>query len=112
MTQITLASARRAKRFVDDFVRSEYVEAWTAEKDVDFIDEPERASRVAKAAAFGGDGKTHAEVIEDWREAFTAWVRDRRRWNDLDRFSAAVEARFAEIEEWHQKNGSLHEQIG
>jgi hypothetical protein len=31
-------------------------------------------------------GRTHAEVIGDWREAFTSWVRDKRLWTSPDRF--------------------------
>jgi hypothetical protein len=105
-------SAERIKRFVHEFIRSEYVSNWTAEKDSDFTNESDRASRCHDAAEFGADGKTHAEVIEDWRESFSAWIRDRRAWTEPERFIAAVEAHFDAVEAWHEKNGSLFQEIG
>lgn len=111
---MTTSSEKRIKKFVDCFIRTEFVQNWTSEKDNDFFNEPDRASRVWDAAENGADGKTHAEVIGDWREAFTAWMCDKRRgmWSDCERFSAAVEAHFDTVEAWHEKNGSLHQQIG
>lgn len=106
------SSQNRIKRFVDAFIRSEYVANWTAEKDSDFINEPERAARVYDAAESGADGKTHAEVIEDWREAFRAWVRDKHLWSEPERFMQAVEDYFYSVEAWHEKNGSLWQEIG
>ena len=102
------------KRFIDSFIRSEYVQNWTSEKDSDFFNEPERAERCADAAEYGADGKTHAEVIEDWREAFRTWVRYDRKGNknDVDRFEASVEAYFDSVELWHEQNGSLWQEIG
>lgn len=105
-------SAERINAFVDAFIRSEYVANWTAEKDSDFVNEPERANRCNDAAEEGCDGKTHAEVIEDWREAFSAWIRDMRKWNDPERFIAAVNAHFDSVESWHERNGSLFTEIG
>ena len=118
--KISESSEKRVKRFIDGFIRSEYVASWTAEKDSDFINEPDRAARCAKAAEYGADGKTHAEVIEDWREAFHAMVRDRERANWRrenspylpERFVDAVEQYFGGVEEWHEKNGSLWQEIG
>lgn len=109
---MTQASRKRIDKFVDAFISSEYVANWTAEKDSDFFNEPERASRCTDAAEDGCDGKTHAEVIDDWREAFSAWVRDKRLWTSPDRFIAGVEAHFDAVESWHEANGSLFEVIG
>ena len=64
------------------------------------------------AAEYGCDGKTHAEVIEDWREAFDAWISDKHKWQRPERFMAAVNAHFDAVEAWHDKNGSLFEPIG
>ena len=105
--------SKRITRFVDWFIRSEYVTNWQSERDSDFINELERASRCADAAEFGADGKTHQEVIEDWRDMFKSWIRDTHRTdNPLDRFESAVSAHFDSVEAWHDKNGSLHNQIG
>jgi hypothetical protein len=109
---MTDSSKKRIEAFVDWFIRSQYVENWTSEKDSDFINEPERASRVYAAAVNGADGKTHAEVIEDWRESFRAWIRDRRMWQEPERFIAGVESHFDSVEAQHDKNGSLFSQIG
>jgi hypothetical protein len=110
---VTQASIKRVECFVDEFIRSEYVQNWTAENDSDFINFPERAARCYDAAEFGADGKTHAEVIDDWREAFRAMLRDRGGNHNIpERFVAAVESHFGAVEEWHDKNGSLFQEIG
>ena len=109
---MTQASKARIETFVDWFIRSDYVANWAAEKDSDFINEPDRAERCYDAAKDGCDGKTHAEVIEDWREAFAAWIRDKRLWQEPNRFVAGVEAHFDAVEDWHDKHGSLTQQIG
>ena len=114
---MTKATEQRIEAFVSEFIRSEYVQGWTSDKDSDFINEPERAARCYDAAENGADGKTHAEVIEDWREAFQNWVkfdarRNRKHGEYPYRFAEAVEARFDATEAWHDKNGSLYEQIG
>ena len=109
---LTQASQQRIESFIDWFIRSDFVEGWTADKDQDFINEPDRATRCYDAAEHAADGKTHAEVIEDWREAFKAWVRDKRLWNQPERFMTAVEEHFDAIEAWHESHGSLYQQIG
>ena len=109
-------STERVKTFIDEFIRSEYVQNWTSDKDSDFINEPERAARCHDAAEFGCDGKTHSEVIEDWRESFSAWLSDETRsaWSAVkgDRFGSAVRTYFDSVESWHEKNGSLWTEIG
>lgn len=109
---MTESSKRRIERFFDEFICSKYVQNWTAENDGDFINCPDRASRCYDAAEFGCDGKTHAEVIQDWREAFTAWIRDKRLWQEPERFIAGVEEHIDSVEAWHEQNGSLYQQIG
>ena len=111
-TTITPASRKRIERFVDTFIRSEYVSNWTAERDSDFINEPDRAERCYDAAEEGSHGATHAEVIGDWRDAFSAWISDKRKWTEPERFIDAVNAHFDSVEAWHEKNGSLFQQIG
>ena len=106
------STAERIKLFIDEFIRSNYVSNWTAEKDCDFWNEPDRAARCYDAAEHGADGKTHAEVIGDWREAFRAMIRDRRAWSEPARFIAAVEAHFDAVEQWHADHGSLDQEIG
>jgi len=91
-----------------------------------FISDPDRANRIYAAAEDGGDGSTHAEVLEDWRE-FAGQLRDdckRYAWSiddetEAEAFEAEAEAAFGRLdadidacEAWHEANGSLHEEIG
>jgi len=109
---MTQASQTRVKAFVHNFIRGHEVEALTSERDSDFINEPERAARCWDAAEDGADGKTHAEVIQDWRDAFEYYLQERRGHEYPTRFAAAVHADFDQTEAWHEKNGSLWEEIG
>lgn len=106
----------RIKRFIDDFIRSDFVTGLQSDRDSQFYGGyADRAARCWDAAEHGADGKTHAEVIQDWRDAFKDWINDRRRGRfsaEPDRFCTAVEAHFDRVETWHEQNGSLHEQIG
>ncbi len=58
----------------------------------------------------------HAEVIQDWRDAFSSYMSDLTRgsWSIVkgDRFSAAVREYFDSVESWHEKHGSLWTEIG
>ena len=85
-----------------------------------WLSDPDRMSRCHEAAEDGCDGSTHGEIIKDWRE-FLARLEDeanRKAWMH-DRVSAEIERRVAAItaeidacEAWHEKNGSLEEQVG
>jgi len=109
---ISPATYQRVQRFVFWFVRSQYVTDWHAANDADFHNHAERAARCYMAAEDGADGKTHAEVIQDWREAFDAWIADRHKWQNPDRFMRAVHKYFDDSETWHEQNGSLNQEIG
>ena len=112
MPQPTKTSQQRADRWVDSFIRSSQVEYLTSERDSDFINEFERADRCYTAAEFGCDGKTHSEVIQDWRDAFENMLSDRRGKEYPTRFASAINAIFDGIEAWHETNGSLYQEIG
>lgn len=113
LAKLSPSSAARIGRFVDSFIRSEYVSNLQDERNRDFFNEPERADRVHEAAKHGADGLTHAEVIQDWRDAFGYWVKDNHRsGNWIDRFEEAVNAHFTSTELWHQLNGSLWQETG
>jgi hypothetical protein len=112
MGKLSASSQARIQRFVDWFIRTEYAANWAAEKDSDFINERARAERCYAAAEHGGCGRTHAEVIEDWREAFHAWMSDRGCFVWPERFEAAVCAHFDGVEAWHARHGSLDCELG
>ncbi len=73
------------------------------------IDDPSRYNRCRKAAEHGADGSTHAEMMEDWME-FLEFHSD-----GLDISSGEYHRLLAEIHDlwdWHDKHGSLHEEVG
>ena len=107
-----MANNSRAKRFVDWFIRSRYFEMHTEGNTTDWINDPDRAERCAEAAEEGSDGSTHQERIQDFRDAFKDWISDNHRHHDYPTFTDAVDSYFDELELWHEKNGSLFQQIG
>jgi len=116
---MTSASAARVKRFIDCFIRSEYVSYFISEEDMSWNSSLERANRVADAVELGCDGHTHAEYIDSWRRAFADYVQfgagrgGRCNRNvGYPRFEAAVQAYFNEVEAWHEKAGDLWSEIG
>jgi predicted secreted protein len=129
MAQISQSSLRRVKRFVDSFIRSEDVQNLTADRDNQgYGSRAERFARVQDAAEHGADGKLHAEVIGDWREAFRLYIDAERKKNRRDsrtgevrpgwygseweRFQTAVEAEFSRIEQFYADAGTLFQEIG
>lgn len=124
---------------INDFLRDGELQrgfyTWQGEKDSDFINEPDRASRCHDAAADGCDGKLHCEVIDDFREFGSDLLEESERsalrtLDDLDvnedeyvpladAIIAAVDecrALFAadvdRLEKWHIENGSYEQQCG
>jgi hypothetical protein len=86
-----------------------------------FINDPKRADRIYKAAEDGGDGSTHAEVIEDWRDYLNMLKvydpecdepEDQARRDITLSVYDSISHEIDECEEWHSKNGSLYHQIG
>ena len=106
-------SEERIKRFCSWFVSSKYVSNWSAENRNDFTNCRDRANRCYEAAESGTNGSTHAERIDDFRQAFKGWMRDRRTVNAHPwRFCDAVEAYWDHLEEFHLKQGALEQEIG
>jgi hypothetical protein len=112
----------RARAMLDTFVRSEYFANWSAERldssAYGSADDRDRFERCHDAAEEGADGSTHAERLQDMREAFGDWLRDRRRASKLHfaefpyRVETAVLAEIDAIELWHETNGSLFSEVG
>ena len=81
---------------------------------------PDRMERCHEAAERGAEGSTHREVMEDWREFLGRLEREAlyKAWAS-DCVMAEIESRAKSIREeidaceaWHEKNGSLDEQVG
>jgi hypothetical protein len=109
----------KARHILDHFVRSEYFATWQSERIGSggysrYADRRDRYDRCYAAAEDGGDGSTHAEGLDDMRDAFSDWIRDRSRgrWGTLDRLESAVRAEVDAIEQWHAEHGSLYQEIG
>jgi hypothetical protein len=114
LARLSPSSRARVERFHEWLIRSDEVMVLQEERDRDWINEPERAGRCHAAADHGCDGKTHAEVIDDWRDAFQQWCRCHGgKWAETPvRFITAVEAHATLCELWHEYHGSLHTEIG
>jgi hypothetical protein len=87
-----------------------------------FINDPDRAKRIYDAAEEGCEGSTHAEVMEDWREYLDTVkiyipdmdtdVEDIAKCDITQATYDAILKEIDECEAWHEKNGSLHNEIG
>lgn len=108
---------KRIDRIVHNFLNSRFYDSrrFGASSDM-WIEDAERAERCMEAARDGAEGSTHYEVIQDMRSIFSDFLRYGGKRNPFsagyDRLEAAVSAHFDELEAWHEKNGTLHEQIG
>lgn len=91
---------------LSDFLDSKDWQNWDAQnrESLHYVD-CDRDRRCREAAEHGCDGSTHAEVIDDWRQAvedstlglFTKW-----------KLHAEIDATAS----WHKQNGSLDQQLG
>ena len=71
----------------------------------DWLEDADGMERCDAAAAYGGDGSTHGEYIQDWRDCLARM--------DLHRgIAAAITAEIDDCEQWHIENGSIDEEIG
>jgi len=83
-----------------------------------WINDPNRAERIHEAVESGSDGSTHYEIIKDWREFLDSYKcedpefhEDSSEWEiDLAVYDAIMKE-INKCEEWHEKNGSLHNQL-
>lgn len=108
---------------LDAMIRSREFENYISSKlgnDL-FINDPNRAERIADYAEEGGDGSSHAEIIEDWREFFETLKCFDPEFDDIediDRYDItletkdAIEKEIQDCQDWHQENGTLHTIIG
>jgi hypothetical protein len=112
---------------LSDLLRSSEFDAWqysSLGNDL-FINDAERAERIHAAAEDGADGSTHAEHIQDWRDANDDFARDTYRaqfsadgYPDFaadelaDTLRDYISAEIDDTEAWHVKNGSLETQCG
>ena len=109
-------SARTLKHLPSDLMREfqesryyqEYEESWYSHLGLTPWDQAV-CGRVHEAAEHGADGRTHQESIELDRDAIRDAVSDGVLWEDL---GDMLEEYMNDVEVWHEKNGSLHTEIG
>ena len=113
---MTTSSEKRIRSLFDRFIQSEYFRGWLyAHLGNDlFISDPDRADRIYEAASEGCDGSTHYEHINDMRLAWRDWQHDHehKTGREHDRVFNAIEKYLDGVEAYHEKQGTLHQEVG
>lgn len=94
---------------LDEMIRSKAYQNREAETINNFgFSNPVLFDRIREAAGDGAEGRTHAEIIEMWRD----YLRDNLSRELSDEEYAALEQEIDEIRDWHSQKGSLEQQAG
>jgi len=106
---VYLRNNARNQRLFDMFLQSDY---WMAYKEsikssLSYSD-TDRCERTHQASKNGSDGSYTYEVIEDWIQAVNDWGMD----TGYYRISECMLESIADCENWHERNGSLYNQVG
>ena len=93
---------------LDDLLQSsEYDNYRFGSSSDDWLRDSDRMERVNTAAESGGDGSTHGEHIQDWRECLADCF------DDLDDDTRdAIDNEIDDCEQWHIDNGSIDQEVG
>lgn len=104
-----MKNQERKIKNLDDFIRSDYFAEWDEENRSTgscgiILSDPERFDRIMDAAENGCEGSTHAEIIQDWRDAL--------RYSGLNACTVKkVECEIDACEKWHIDNGSIDQSM-
>jgi len=91
---------------LDDLLQSsEYNSMRFGSSSDDWLSDSDRMERIEEAAAYGGDGSTHGEHIQDWRECLDTL-------NLPEEVAEAIGKEIDACEAWHVEHGSIDEVIG
>lgn len=99
---------------LNDFIRSEYFEYWDSDNRSPgscgiILSDPERFDRMEEAAKNGSEGSTHREIIQDWQDCLDTLLNQNQITEaDYNHIQDEINACY----NWHEKNGSLDEEIG
>jgi hypothetical protein len=86
-----------------------------------FINDADRAERLADAAENGADGSTHGETIEDWRDFLSNLKIFDAEYDDFEDFekydltleqSKIIENDIDDCEKYHIENNTIDSEIG
>jgi hypothetical protein len=97
---------------LEDMYQSEGFQAWDSDNRSCggcgiILRDPERFDRMYKAAEFGSEGSTHAEIIDAWNEYLELIS------GDIDEQTYDnISNEIIQCWDWHDKNGSLDTEIG
>lgn len=109
---ISKYSKARISKFIDMLIRTELAGQITDENNHSWSGNGERSNRVLAAAENGSDGRTYDESIEDMRETFHIWLRQRRSNREHSRFECAVCDHFDSLERFFFDRNMLFVEIG
>ena len=114
---------------LSDFYNSDYFMAWDSDNrscgGCGIIhDDPDRFNRIMEAAEDGADGSTHAEIISDWLDALNTLTIMDPEYDEPEECITNLDdgvisqqdydtiyQEIMECESWHDKNGSLNDQL-
>ena len=95
---------------LNDMLQSEEYQVWHGDLMNNLsIEDNERFARCFEAAEQGADGSSHAEVMNDWLHFLEFNTQDMKV-TDLDYHEINIE--ILECWDWHDKEGSLYDEVG
>ena len=111
---------------LSDFYNSEYFQYWDSDNRSTgscglILNDTERFNRIYEAAENGSEGSTHYEIIHDWLDCLNTMdcidPEDNNGVSDIEngiiqeKDYDTIYQEIVDCENWHEKNGSLHEQL-
>ena len=99
-------------RMLNDLIRSKYFTTYEDSWFSNLIHSPDNngmIKRITEAAEFGGEGRTHSEVLQLWQDATNDAYSDDIISNDI---KESIIKEICDCIFWHCKNESLHNEIG
>lgn len=91
---------------LDDLLNSrEYDSMRFGSSSDDWFYDAERMERVTREAIDGGDGSTHGEHIQDWRDCLELLELS-------DDVRLSIQSEIDDCEEWHTQNGTINDIVG
>ncbi len=88
---------------LSEMIRNENFQAWHESTTSDYgFSNPKLYDRIHNAAESGLEGRTHGEIIEEWRDYLHSLSGDLS-----DDEYVAIEQEIDDCEQWHIENGSL-----
>jgi hypothetical protein len=106
---------------LDEMIRSRGYERFISDRLGNglFLSNPERADRLYDDAENGSDGSLHSEIIQDWRDYLDTLSIFDPDCDEVKKDSQLTQEEYNSIladindcEAWHERNGSLYQEVG